>query len=625
MKKLAGIFVIIIAIVTSVSAQKAETTLKNYYLDAEYFLAQEFFSDALHNYIEIYKRGYKDNANINYKIGKCYLEISGQKEKAIEYLEKAKKSASAKYKGAALNEDLAPMDVYLYLGNAYRVNNILNKAIATYDTFKTLIPKEEINLQKYADKQIEACKIAIEFMSNPLDLDFYNMGDIINGANDDYKAVVSGDGNTIIFMNKQPFYDAVKVSRKVNGKWTRPLNITPHLESDGDQYICWVSYDGNTIILTKEDKFNSDLYISNYIDKRWTPSKPIKGGDINTKYWESHGCISKDGKTLYFTSNRKGGIGEMDIYVSKLQANNSWGTAKNLGPVINTELNEDTPFISEDGKTLYFCSQSFTNMGGYDYFSSQMHGDTSWTEPENLGYPLSTTDEDLFFYPTFNDSATGYVSKIRSEGHGGLDIYRIGAKLPGSDSILKGSEQMLTEKAVAETIKQIMDKEAEEQISTTEKGPSKPVEGPKKLPETKIIELSPVLFEYDRAAISLAGQKELNKIVALMKNDTKLQLVITGFTDSRGSYQYNLHLSEKRALQALSFIVQKGINANRLKAIGKGAVDFIAPNNTKDGADYEEGRKYNRRAEFEISGADNNLLVIKRIDLVPQKIKQQGE
>jgi hypothetical protein len=302
------------------------------------------------------------------------------------------------------------------------------------------------------------------------------------------------------------------------------------------------------LLLTKEDEFNSDLYQSKFVDNRWTPSIPVKGIDINTKYWESHGSFSKDGKLLYFTSNRKGGIGDEDIYVSKQLDNGEWGAPRNLGKNINTSLNEDTPFITEDGKTLYFSSQGFTNMGGYDIFVSHFEGDTAWSLPENMGYPFSTTDDDLFYFPAEN-GRIGYLSRIMSDGNGGMDIYKVGEKEALSEPIAE--IPALTEEKLPP--QQLMDtaKKAVIAVETKEATPIKevieltPAEKPKEetkavIPiaevnveakpatEVRTIEISPVLFEFDKSNLSVAGKAELDKIVELINDNPKMEVVISG-------------------------------------------------------------------------------------------------
>ncbi len=424
------IFALIVPI--SISAQdKEQVNLKEYFLDAEYFFAEESYVDALYDYLEIYNNGYKDNANINYRIGICYLNIPGQKDKSINYLLESLKNVSPKYKESSLKQTYAPVDAYLYLGNAYRVNNLLSQAIESYNKYKELAGSK--GESGFADQQIQACNTAMRFMENPLKIRITDLGDSVNGESSNFKAVISGDGLTMAFMNELPFYNAVYVSRYKDGMWTSPVNITPQIQSDGDQYVSSLTFDGNTLYLTREDAFNSDIYKSIFQKGKWSKSEPLAGQDINTKYWESHASISRNGKTLYFTSNRKGGFGEMDIYRTVLQDNGQWGQPVNLGNVINSALNEDTPFITENDSVLYFSSQGHENMGGYDIFKSKIGPANQWSTPENLKYPINTTDDNLFYFPWHNARII-FASLIRPEGLGKEDIYAI---QPEEDKPLK--------------------------------------------------------------------------------------------------------------------------------------------------------------------------------------------
>ncbi len=634
MKKSTCLILLAGFIATSVFCQKKDVELKEYFLDAEFFLSKEFYPDALHDFMEIYKRGYQDNANINYKIGICYLNIVGQKDKSIEYLKKASLSVSLKYKESKLDENISPYDVFLYLGNAYRINNMLDKAVEAYNKFKELLPKDEITLLEYANKEIEACSIAKEFMRKPLNVSFVNLGHKINTNSDESRAVVSGDGSVLIYMHRLPFYDAVYFSKKVKDQWASPENITPEIMSDGDQYASSVSYDGKTLFLSKEEEFNSDIYVSYYINNRWTKSVPLNS-EINTKYWESHASISKDGKSLYFTSNRKGGYGNMDIYVSKLISEGKWGPARNLGRQINTEFNEETPFITDNDSILYFSSQGFSNMGGYDVFVSHKLADTAWSVPENVGYPISTTDDDLFFYP-WNNGKYGYMSRIDSGGYGGTDIYMIVFNVLIKEELAKKEENAPVEKvklsdtagniSIAPGTSIVAASQQTKTDKTETKAVSKPDTSAKSIPpkipipemHAKTYTISPIFFEFDRSQVSANGKVELNKLVSLMKEFADLNVVLKGFADALGPDDYNLRLSERRAIETLNYLESKGINATRLKAIGKGETDFLAPNTNQDGSDNPEGRKLNRRVEFEISGYNEDVLIIKRLDPVPK-------
>ncbi len=403
------------------SQNLSRADIKKKFVEGNSFFLFEEYSDALPYYLELHKL-YPDNNNLNYKIGICYLNIPGEKDKAIAYLEKAITDISPKYRENSIRETHAPMDAYFYLGNAYRVNNMLDKALEMYRYFKDHLNPKVYDV-KLVDDQIKACNVARKLEKTPLYLSEKDIGKPVNSRFSDYRPVISGDGNTLVFTRKLPFYDAVFYTRKENGTWSPPINLTPQLGIDQDFYSSSLSYDGKTLYLYKNDQYDGNIYISKFTDGQW--SRVIRLNDhINTKYWESHACVTKDGKTLYFTSNRKGGQGGLDIYISRLDSSGDWGPAENLGPIINTSYNEETPFITADGKTLFFSSYGHYNMGGYDIFYSNLLENGEWSVPLNMGYPINTTDDDLFYQPV-GEGYYGYMSKFSKQGLGKMDIFRI--------------------------------------------------------------------------------------------------------------------------------------------------------------------------------------------------------
>jgi Tol biopolymer transport system component len=184
-----------------------------------------------------------------------------------------------------------------------------------------------------------------------------------------------------------------------------------------------LSSDGKQIFLSRDDNYNSDIYSSSYNSEKW--SKTVKmNKNIDTKYWESHGFISEDGEQLIFASDRPGGFGGLDLYISR-KVNGDWGPAVNLGPEINTPFNEDRPFLINKAKTLFFSSQGHENIGGYDLFRSDIQSNGLWSKPKNLGYPLNTPDDNVFFMPV-GDGRSGYYSVMKeSAGYGKEDIYKL--------------------------------------------------------------------------------------------------------------------------------------------------------------------------------------------------------
>jgi len=643
MRTVLSLFIIFLVQFSVSAQQKTTEELKELFNDAEFFFAQEAYADALYDYDELYNNGFNEIANINYKIGICYLNIPGEKEKSIDFLLEAVKDISKKYNESSIKQKSAPIDAYLFLGNAYRVNNKLSDAISAYTKYKELAgTSEEIN---YADQQIAACNTALRYMVNPKRIRMTNLGDSVNGTSSNYKGVVSGNGRVLLYMNELPFYHAVYFSKYTDHGWSAPVNITPQIQSDGDQFVTSVSYDGTQLILTREDAFNSDLYVSRFADGQWSRSVPLAGEDINTKYWESHASLSKDGKTLYFTSNRKDGSGDMDIYVSKVQPGGSWGKPVNLGPGINTALNEDTPFITENDSMLFFSSQGHENIGGYDIFVSRLDASGQWSKPENLGYPVSTTDDDLFYYPWNNDQV-GFISRISDGGFGKEDLYALQpydnddledvlaefflvnepatmeltspAKTPVQDVPAEPKEPAEEPFPAAETLPAVP-------ADTTEPSePDKPLEttqpAEKIPPSPKEIELEPVYFAFDNFVLDEDGRKQLEKVHGYLTQYPVARIRLIGHADAKGPAEYNLKLSEKRAGTARDYLTQLGMDQSRVEIMGMGEKNFAAINSNTDGTDNPEGRRLNRRVEYELIGTDNTVIII-RMKPIPENLK----
>ncbi|MGC9470583.1 MAG: tetratricopeptide repeat protein [Bacteroidales bacterium] len=386
-----------------------------------YFLYEEY-NEALPIYLQML-REFPNNHNIRYRIGVCYLNTPGQKDKAIDYLERASRHTSDKYRGENIRENNAPPEALFRLGDAYRVNNNLDEALEAYRQFKNSVDEKKYDLD-LVDEQIRACENAKKIMQNPMFLDMRNMGEVINSRFSDYNPVVSADRTMMVFMRKLQFYDAVFFSKKVDGKWTEPENLTFQLGEDDDLYTSSLSADGKELYLYKVDGYDGNIYVSYYDGKEWSRIKRLND-HINTKYWESHASISADRKTLYFTSNRKGGYGDLDIYVSTRDSvGGEWGPPVNLGNKINTPYNEDAPFISHDGKTLYFSSYGHFNIGGYDIFYSNLLSDSTWSAPMNMGYPVNTPDDNLFYYP-IGEGYLVYYAMYSEEGFGEQDIFEL--------------------------------------------------------------------------------------------------------------------------------------------------------------------------------------------------------
>lgn len=396
--------------------------LQDSFLEAEYFLMNEDYNDALSYYLQLYEK-LPDNANLAYCIGLCYLNIPGKKNLSIDYLETAVKNMSAKHKEGTINQVSAPYDALYNLAKAYRINYKFDQAKETYTKYSgILLPDDRENLD-FIRHEIEICDMAKKLISKPVEYTEENLGELFNDEKADYNPVISADGKSFAYMITLKFYNAVMFSRLINGAWSAPVNITSDLQTDGDFFISCLSADGKQLYLSKDDNYNSDIYVSTFDGAIW--SKIVKlDKNINTKYWESHGFISDNGNQLIFASDRPGGFGGLDLYISN-KTKGVWGPAINLGPEINTPFNEDRPFLINNGKTIFFASQGHENIGGYDLFRTDLQSNGLWNSPKNLGYPINTPDDNIFFMPA-GDGKSGYYSLFKdSGGYGKEDIYKI--------------------------------------------------------------------------------------------------------------------------------------------------------------------------------------------------------
>ena len=420
MRKIFYLFAILVWLSMSVSLAQNKLEMKDFFIQAESHYLYGEYEKANEIYM-VLNQMMPENANIQYKIGNCYLHIPHEKTKAIPFLQSALVNAEYGAKVTRFNEKRAPLDVYFSLGNAFRINNDLDKAILTYAKFKELLSRENGMVNSdFVDQEIMACKNAKKLMETPLDFTKETLGEKINIVAINHRPAVSGDGNTMVYTCEMGEENSIYMSQKVSGKWGPPSEITSQLSNQRDISSSSLNYDGTQLFIYKLDDFVGNIYVSNYSDGTW--SKIMKlNNNINTKYYESHASVSIDGNTLFFTSNRDEGEGGSDIYRSELQSDGTWGPANNLGASINTPFNEDTPFLTNNDSILFFSSEGHYTMGGYDIFKAKKKNDI-WQKPENIGYPINSIDDDLFFQP-LGDGTTAYYSMLT--GYKEKEIFKI--------------------------------------------------------------------------------------------------------------------------------------------------------------------------------------------------------
>lgn len=404
-----------------VFGQAAKT--KELYEEGEDFFKSEDYKEAIYYFLELSRKGHT-NANVQFKIGTCYIHIPGEEAKAIPFLEDAVKQITLKFKKVhSKNDAMNFIDALFNLGTAYRIDNQLGKALECYQKISTNPAFEEIYNLDIVQTETKICERAKIVQDNPLTVTWHNMGSTINTANSETNIVVSGDETVIAYLVGLKFYNAVYVSRKSGDNWLSPENINSQIISDGEFYPTALSKDGNELYLVKKDDSNSDIYLSTWMGKRWSVAKPLNS-NINSSRHENFATITADGKTLYFSSNRRDSKGGFDIYKSTKDASGEWGKAENLGKLINSKNDEIAPSISADGKTLYFSSKGHFNMGGFDVFYVTLKSDGNWSDPGNLGFPINTTSDNIGFQ-SIGDGKAGYISRIASDGFGKEDIYKV--------------------------------------------------------------------------------------------------------------------------------------------------------------------------------------------------------
>lgn len=379
------------------------------------------------------------NAHLNYLLGVTYLNTQGKRKEAIEQLEKAINNVKLDHKDGDFKDKSAPGLAYFYLAKAYHYDYQFDEAITHYFNYRSFIGMD--NYAEYAEvkRQIEMAENAKTLTESPVEADISMLTVGVNSKYDDFSPVISPDGLTLIFTSRRDggtggkltregkYFDEIYTTQNVGGKWSAPKSVGSLINSAGHEASTGISSDGRTLLIYKDENSDGNLFYSNKAGENWGAPQKF-GPTINTKSWETHAILSNDGSTLFFTSNKPGGVGGRDIYYSKKLPSGDWGAPKNLGRTVNSIHDEDAPFISADGGKLYFSSRGHASMGGFDIMYCTKE-DTGWSEPVNIGYPINTPENDVFYVLT-SDESTAYYSSIRQEGLGGMDIYKIKWKEP---------------------------------------------------------------------------------------------------------------------------------------------------------------------------------------------------
>ncbi|MCD4735724.1 MAG: OmpA family protein [Bacteroidales bacterium] len=367
-----------------------------------------------------------NNSMLNYKIGRCYLDYNDKTE-AIKYFEKAIELDKR------ISLDMKYNDVNYLIAKAYHLNYEFDKAIEKYKEHKNSLSPELLSQQaEILEKRVAECETAKEMVANPARVFVDNLGNIVNSAYPDYSPLVVPEEDMIMFTScrentsggkrdkDSDYFEDIYVTYYQKGGWTVPDNAYD-LNSSNHDATAGISADGLVLYIYKSAGGN-DLYECELIGNQYKNPQKLPNV-INDGLKSSSSALSFVKRTLYFSSIRDEGYGGSDIYYSKKNAKDRWADAINIGAAINTPYDEESVFITPDEKTIYFSSKGHNSMGGYDIFKSEF-ADGKWSNPVNIGYPVNTPDDDVFFTRAANKQR-GYYSSKKADGHGGQDLYII--------------------------------------------------------------------------------------------------------------------------------------------------------------------------------------------------------
>lgn len=380
--------------------------------------------------IDFYERFLIDNPNdadFNYKMGFALLNTKRREKESIKYFKRAKDfynkpSTKARY-----------VESSFQLARAYKTSYLFIAALQELAKLKTDTQKDEL-ITTIIDREILKCEHGKRLFEDKIKIKITSLGDTVNSEYKDHSPVVSADESIIIFTSRRPngweeeidedgnYNEDIFISEKIKGNWTQPVGIGKTINTEKHEATIGLSVDGQKLFIYKDEDYGS-IFMSSFENGLWSVPKKL-GPNINTSERETHASLSADGKYLYFTSNRPGGFGGLDIYVSEKLRNGIWGPARNLGNAVNTKYNEEGPYIHPDGKTIYFSSKGHENLGGYDIFKAEKTEFGTWTKAENIGYPINTVGNDIFYMPTA-DGQRAYYSSQKNPNEDNTDIFLI--------------------------------------------------------------------------------------------------------------------------------------------------------------------------------------------------------
>jgi outer membrane protein OmpA-like peptidoglycan-associated protein/tetratricopeptide (TPR) repeat protein len=461
----------------SVNVLAQDKSFKELYAESFSYLEVENYSKALPILLEMFEMD-KKNANTAFTIGNCYMNTQNEKPRAIPYFEAAKEKLTVEYRVGEFKEKNSPLEVIRFLGQAYHVNYEFEKALEEYKTYRSILNKKNSEYWEAVTHDIRMSRNAIEFVSKPVNVLIESAG-VLNTSYSEYRPKVNAEETFLYFTTRRKgesdlvddegkYFEDIYYSVKSKGEWTEPVRMSDSINTDSHDACLYISPDGQMMYVYQFEggaDAGGSIYESRLIGREWTKPEKLMA-DINSRFWETDASLNTSGNIIFFTSDRPGGTGEdnRDIWMMKKLPTGAWAKIQPLPTTVNTPYDEESPYLHPDGKTLYFSSKGHNSMGGYDVFKTELLDDGSWSEVTNLGYPVNTTGDDVFYFPSV-DGKRAYFSSFRDGGKGGQDIYKLtyepGDSLDQRDSpalaIYKGVSKYAEGNVIKDLVIRIMD------------------------------------------------------------------------------------------------------------------------------------------------------------------------
>ena len=641
-----------VALTAAVAAPAAAQSPRKDLKTGNKFFEQENYRAAIPYYEKVLAKD-PNNAKALFNAGISYMSFD--KEKASDYIYKAQKLKPKVSK-----------DVEYWLGRVDHLNYNFDEAVAHFQAYNATLKKSDQRKEELA-QLIQHSKNAKVQFNSPKDIFVKNLGPTINTQYSEHSPVISSDDKLLIFTSRGEnvtgatgspsdkknksiaadgeYYEDIFESKRVDDEnWEKPRSLSGVLNGKGHDASTQL-FDNDSKLLMYRNDNNGDIFVAEKSGGDWTAPKPLDA-NINSKSYEGDAYITPDGLTLYFATGKYSEDGTLDLYYSTRAAGGDFGPAKSLGSNINTKYDDDSPYLSKDGKTLYFSSRGHNTMGGYDIFKSEYdEASRKWGPAQNMGYPINTPDDDSY-YRLSPDGSYAYLSSYRIGGYGEKDIYTINyiknanivgkvfsskdstTVIPGVELVFSGAQADKTalsfrdvtkpdgayqvavlsgrtyQVAVSKDGKNIETQEFPVPVSTNDSTTITKNFYVNYIDttNTNILASKNIYFDTDKYKLRPESITRLNEISTILTANAGINISIEGHCDSRNTDEYNMVLGQNRADAAFNYLKKQGIADTRMTTVSYGERRPAAPN------DSPENMQLNRRDEFKVVLAEGQTM-----------------